>query len=527
MRIYKTIVNHNNFLRVYVIMKKLLFVKNVLILTLTAILLRGMGIVFRIYISNKIGAEGMGLHQLIFSVYTLASALASSGISIVATRLISEKGHGKNSARKIMHRAFVLGGFFGFLACALLFFGADTIANCWLCDARAALSLKILSLGLPFMSLSSCLKGYFLARRKAGVTSGSQIFEQLLRTGIVALLFCAIDTSDLTFACAAVVCGNAVSEAGALAYIYIGYRRDIRKLPVRDRAPSRILRSLIGILLPVAFSSYLNTGLHTIENVTVPDALARCTLSRELALSQFGMLKGMALPLLFFPASFFGALSTLLIPEISDSRERGSMSSLRNAVSYTMLLTSVSSILIGGIFAVCGDTIARLVYNSPDVGIYLKVLGSIVPFMYAESITTGILNGLDCQQAILRYNIYNSVIRIVLITLVVPHFGMTAFLAIMIVSNIFTSCLSLKQLFASTGIRPNISNWVIKPFCALICGILLTRIIEHTFASPSGDAPLLAFELAVICTVYVAVIFITKAISKNDILRLFGRKKSL
>lgn len=508
-------------------MKKLLFVKNVLILTLTAILLRGMGIVLRIYISNKIGAEGMGLHQLIFSVYTLASALASSGISIATTRLISEKGHGKGSVRKIMHRALFLGGFFGFSACLLLFFGADTIARLWLCDMRVSLSLKILSFGLPFMSLSSCLKGYFLARRKAGVTSGSQIFEQLLRIGIVVLLFAVIDTSNLAAACAAVVCGNAVSEAGALAYIYIGYRRDLNGLSPRGTPPSRIMHSLIGILLPVAFSSYLNTGLHTIENVTVPDALARCTLSRELALSQFGMLKGMALPLLFFPASFLGALSTLLIPEISDSRERGNISSLRSAISYTMLFTSVSSILIGGIFTVCGDTIAGIVYNSSDVGIYLRLLGPIVPFMYAESITTGILNGLDCQQAILRYNIYNSVIRIILITLVVPRFGMASFLAIMTASNIFTSCLSLRQLFAATGIRPSFSKWVIKPSLALISGILLARIAEYLLPAPSGGVPLLTLELTVICVTYTAVIFATRAVEKNDILRLFGRKKSL
>ena len=97
-------------------MKKRLFIKNAVILTTTAIILRTIGIFFRIYISNAIGSEGMGLHQLIFSIYTFTSAIASSGISIAVTRLVSEKIDvgGKKAVNKILSRALCISLFLGF-----------------------------------------------------------------------------------------------------------------------------------------------------------------------------------------------------------------------------------------------------------------------------------------------------------------------------------------------------------------------------------------------------------------------------
>lgn len=170
----------------------------------------------------------MGLHQLIFSVYTFTSALASSGIGIATTRLVSEHigFGGKSAVKKILSRALGISLTLGVFSCALMYFCADAAALYWLKDNRAALSLKILSFGLPFMAVSSCLKGYFMARRKASTPSNSQLFEQLIRIGVVVFCLSRVDAGDLSQACAAVVIGNALSEIGACLYIYIGYLRD-------------------------------------------------------------------------------------------------------------------------------------------------------------------------------------------------------------------------------------------------------------------------------------------------------------
>lgn len=138
-------------------------------MTITALILRTIGIFFRIYMSNKIGAEGMGLYQLIFSIYVLAATFASSGICTAVTRMVTDElaTGTKKSVLRILRRAVVLSALIGLLSAALVFFGADFIGNVWLKDARAIPALKILTPSLPFMGITSCLRGYFIARRNA------------------------------------------------------------------------------------------------------------------------------------------------------------------------------------------------------------------------------------------------------------------------------------------------------------------------------------------------------------------------
>ena len=171
-------------------MRKFTFIKNAAILTATALILRTLGIFFRIYMSNTIGAEGMGLYQLIFSVYVLAAAFASGGISTAVTRLCTDElaCGSKKSTIKILRKALILTAVVSILSMLLVFFFADTISSLFLQDMRAAPALRILCPSLPFMGISSCLRGYFIARRKTGNPSAAQIFEQLVRIGTVMLL---------------------------------------------------------------------------------------------------------------------------------------------------------------------------------------------------------------------------------------------------------------------------------------------------------------------------------------------------
>lgn len=501
-------------------MKKKNFLKNAAILTATAIILRTVGIFFRIYISNAIGAEGMGLHQLILSIYMFASAVASSGINVAVTRLVSEKvgTGGLCTVKKILFHSLSASIILGLAAFAIMFFGADFISEKWLHDARASLSMKVISFGLPFMAVSSCLKGYFTARRKASTPSNSQLFEQLIRILTVVMLLRFINTKNLTLACAAVVMGNTLSEIGACAYIYIGYRRDKRTIREGGIMHGGIVRSLCAIFIPVALSSYLNTLLHTIENVMVPDALTRYTVSRELSLSQFGMLKGMALPLLFFPSSFLGAVSTLLIPEVSQYGAEGKNASIKSTINYTLLVTIITSLPVSAIFCVYAYEIGELVYKSSEVGMYILALAPVLPFMYIESVIAGILNALNRQSAMLRFNIYNSALRIALILTLVPVFGIYAFLAIMIVSNLFTSCLNLHLLLKTADLHFDFTKLVVKPFFAAGTALVCTLALKQPIDALCGCRFVCIMSgMLVLCIIYTFLILISKCVTAEEL----------
>ncbi len=462
-------------------MKITVFLKNTVVLIVTSLVLRSVGIIFKIHLANKIGSEGMGLYQLIFSVYILAAAFATSGISTAVTRLVSETNE-KNKISKIIKKAFVLTLVLSVISLVVLNFSAKFIAVRFIGDVRSALSLKILSFSLPFMGLSSCIRGYFLARQKTLEPSLIQLFEQAVRITVIFILLDKFLTAGLTYAVSAVMIGDVVAEAVSFLVSYIVYKKDNKHKKTKIDETG-IIKKIITIALPITGSSYLSSFLHTAENILVPLRLSLFYGTKQRGLELFGAIRSMALPLIFFPASFLTSFSTMLIPEISCANAFNNTLKIKNTVKKSVGITLILSVFTAVCFWFFSYDIAALFYNDTDVGFAIKILSPIIPFMYLESVSAGILKGLDRQADMFWFNLCDSAVRITSIFILLPLSGIKGYLAVMIVSNCLTSSLSLRCLIKSSGITLEVFNWILKPlFIGVLGGItsvFLCRCIEN------------------------------------------------
>ncbi|MBQ3141128.1 MAG: oligosaccharide flippase family protein, partial [Clostridia bacterium] len=179
------------------------FLLNGTILSASSVLMRSIGVFFSVFISNRIGADGVGLYTLIMSVYSFAVTLATSGVNTASTRLVAEelaKGPAGNS-RKAMRACLLYALGFGTLTLALLFFGAELIGTRLLDDVRTVRSLQALSLSMPAIAVSSALSGYFLAVRRVLKSASSQLLEQLLKIGLSIGLLSAWGHRGIEHAC--------------------------------------------------------------------------------------------------------------------------------------------------------------------------------------------------------------------------------------------------------------------------------------------------------------------------------------
>lgn len=499
-------------------MKKGTFVRNAAILTVTTLLLRGIGMFFRVFISNSIGAEGMGLYQLITSVYFLMITVATSGFTAAVTRMTVEEMNAgtKRSVAALVRKITAVSIIVGTAAGALLFFMSDTISLRFIEDARAALSLKILAPSLPFMSAAACMKGYFTARRRISVSSSSQIFEQIIRVGVVAVLLVKFAKYGTAAACAAVMIGDTASECLSCLYLWIGCILDKRRLEVNPHGSGRkkVLKEFFGISLPISAGAVLNSSLRTVENIIVPSNLTRHNGSREQSLTEFGAIKGMALPLIFFPSSLLSAFSTLLMPEITEASALGRHDLTERIINRSMHLCLVLSILISGVFTAFSDELGRMIYGSAEVGFYIKVLAPLIPFMYIESIVDGILKGLGQQVSSLRYNILDSALRIALIIMLLPFFGIKGFLFVMVISNILTSVLNVARMIKVTGVRLEWSRIFIKPCIGAVLSCLLGTAVSGVIGAQTRQGALLAVCAggAVVTAGYIAFLYIFRCL---------------
>lgn len=499
-------------------MKKFLFLKNAVILTITAFILRGLGMLLRIYLSNKIGAEGMGLYQVILSVYMMTATFATAGVSTGVIQVVSDEiaiGT-KESTIKAFRKTLVLCLFWGLFLSIVFYFSMNFIGKYWINDVRTIPALTISIFALPFMAITSCIKGYFIAYRRVSVPSEAQILEQIVRIIIIFLLLDHFIPYGTDAACLAVIIGDVISEMSSCFYSFIAYQKERKRhknLYLAKVKSTHITKKMIDSAAPVALNKYLNTGLRTYENMLVPDSLRKFTGSRETSLEQFGMLKGMAMPVLFFPSSLLTAFSTLLIPEMAEAKAIGNTEKMKKMADKTFHIAITLSILIGGIFFTFAYELAELIYHELEIGAILKMLAPIVPFMYLETVVMGILQGLNEQISSLKYNILDSCIRLPLIFIFVPNHGLTMFIWIMILSNITTSSLNIYRTLKATHTKIDITNWIIKPLIAISLAILTTILITKNFMLT--PIYLTVIGTAGICILYFAILLLLNNIPQK------------
>lgn len=308
-----------------------------------------------------------------------------------------------------------------FFAMIIFYFSAESISLLWLKDERCISAIKILVLVLPFISVSSCIKGYFIAKRRVIANSVSQLLEQVIRISLIFLFLELFMNQNLEKVCMYVILSDIISEALACIFLYYKYKKETRKVSIKGYDGFK-LKEFFQISLPITINKNMTSILRTIENILIPNRLALFTLSREVALEQFGYLKGMALPLAFFPASFLTAISTLLVPETSEAKALHNKNKISKMVSRTFSFTLASAILIGGIFFLYSKEIGNIFYSNEEVSFYIKWLAPLIPFMYLESAIVGIMQGLNEQKKALKYSIIDSLLRISLIYLILPKF---------------------------------------------------------------------------------------------------------
>ena len=507
--------------------KKTVFIKNALILTASSLILRFVGIIFKVWLAQKIGSEGIGLYQLIFSVYVLAATFATSGICTAVTRLVAEElvlGT-KKGTLKILRRSIELTLIIAAVSVAVVFFGAEFIADRFLGDMRAVPALKILPLSLPFMGISSCLRGYFIARRRATPNAVSQLFEQAVRILIVVALVKEFAHRGLAACCAAVLFGDAAAETCScllLGLVWLCDRKKLNTLSGRERPNYGIVRRILHISLPITSGRYLNTALRTAENILVPKNLAKYPYSGELALSQFGMIKGMALPILFFPSTLLNSISTLLIPEMSEAAAKGRNGLVRSATRNILKLTAVMSFIFAAIFFVGGREIGLLIYKSDEVGSLLRALSPIVPLMYLDSVSDGILKGLDQQAFSFRTAITDSTLRIILILIILPVSGLRGFIWIMFFSNLLSCALNVGRLIKVSKARLKPINEVLLPLGAAFAITLLSNMLIRLIPNINNLA-----YLILICIIslplYLLFIFLFGTVTADDVKDILKR----
>lgn len=468
-----------------------LFIKNVFLLTLTALLMRTIGVWFNLYVTEKLGSDGMGLYSLIMSVFGLAVTVATSAVTLAATRLVSEamgETEGRESPKVLtaMKVCIRYSLFFGCLAGILLLLLAKPIGGSLLSDLRTVPSLRLLALSLPFLAVTSALSGYFTAVRRVSKNALTQIFEQGLRIGGTILLLTAFSASrSLERDCLCVIAGALLGNFFSFLYCLVLYIVDLRRHHKGERSSEELTapmqKKLLSIALPVAFSSYLRSGLVTLEHLLIPWGLKKQGASQTKALSTYGLMQGMALPVVMFPYAFLSPFCSMLVPEIAERRAAGDERGVERITERVLRFVLAFGIGTAGLLLCLSTELGLVACGSREAATYIRLLAPLVPIMYLDTAVDSILKGLNEQLWCMRVNIIDSALSVLIVLFLLPRIGIYGYIAEIFACELINASLSIMRLMQIVRLPVGLPKMILSPLLAIFAATALSKLIfAHT-----------------------------------------------
>lgn len=472
--------------------RKRAFLSGTLLLTAAGFSCRILGFFYRIFLSRTIGAEGLGIYNMIHPVYGICFALCAGSVQTALSQYIaSNEKEGRNVFRTGLLLSLSLSFFFTFLICR----HADWIASSILMEASCAPYLPLMAMSVPFACAHACINGYYYGMQKAKVPAFSQIAEQVLRMIFVFALASFWTSRQIPLTVHLAVLGHVAGEIASAVFTLLCLwlcppaRSEYSDYPAPDSSRTCIL-PLVSLALPLMGNRLVLNLLASAEAVWIPACLKQSGLSASEAFSVYGVLTGMALPFILFPSAITNSMAVLLLPSVARAQAEGRNDLIDTTVSMSLRYSMYMGIFCIGIFVLFGNALGTSVFHSQDAGTCIQILAWLCPFLYLATTIGSILNGLGKTHTTFLQSTLVLSLRLVFVLVGIPRFGIYAYLCGMLACELLLALLHLHALHRLAPFHWNTASMIVKPAFLLV---LCTGI--HFFAAARLSSFLQQFPL--------------------------------
>lgn len=527
--------------------KKESFMKGVLVLMIAQILIKALGLIYKLYLTNRegFGDKGNAIYSSGFQIYALFLTISSVGIPGALAKLVSEKvaiGDTKG-AHRIFKIAFVTFGLIGFCSSAILFLGAKYISNTLLQIPEAELTLVALSPSIFFVSTSCVIKGYFMGRENLKVTANSHTLEQFFKTvlSVIIVEFIAMTTGvDTSVMAAGANLATTLSTILCFVYLYKYYSKMRKEIAWelkrgKEYKKTRIIKTIKQILfvsIPMSMTAILGTINKNIDSMTVVRGLKRF-LSEEQAKIQYGILSGKVDTLVTLPMSLNMAFATALVPSISSSKAIGDMETARKRISFSMLITILIGMPCMIMMILFAKQILELLFPNATSGAFIYQISCLsIIFIVLEQTISGALHGLGKMVTPAIALGIGVIVKFILNLYLIPInpsefiIGGTAGAAFStVVCHAIALFIEFKILNKNINLKLNKTKFVLKPFIASLVMAVSSYVMYILIINKIQNKLATLFSIGLGMLIYVIFVILLKIFSKEEIFMIpFGKK---
>lgn len=475
-----------------------------LFLTVIGAVSQLLGFGYRVLLSRMVGAEVMGLYQLIMPVYSVLLSIVAVGMTAAISNLTAQYlawGNGRGMAQ-------TMGTCLRFLFLLLLPVSAvvlvwsDPISVHLLGDARTQLGLVLLLPCVALTGVENFHKHCFYGAGRVHTPAIVDLLEQGVRTAAVLGLLCLFPGQYPERMVGLIVAGMIVCEVFSSGTLWVLTRRWWKRQGISgkgEQGPVR-RRRVWAIAAPVGATALLGNLMSAANAALIPQKLVEGGMERSAAISQFGVVCGMTLPMLALPTVFLGALNLVLTPKLARSAALGREACVRRQIGWAVSVVSVLTLPAMAFMVVLGQDLGRVIFKQDSAGQYLLPLAVGMGLSCYESVLTCAMNGIGKQGETAMISIFANGVQlaVTLFTVGLPGVGMAGYAAGMVLSGLVGLGLLLWRLKAHTGMALRVFSWITAPglsaaLAALTSNLLFLRVKTAGFPVLPAAGGVLAF----------------------------------
>ena len=484
---------------------------------MVGLLAKVVGALYRIPLTNIIGAEGVGLYQLIFSIYALGIALTSAFSATLISRQVSAclavgdecgaKGYFVTATAESVLSALVI-------AAAMFFFGSRIAAAQG--TAEGALGYRVIAPAVAFVALLSAIKGWFNGNMDLRPTAWSMLIEQAVKLGAGLLLATLLRDRGVGVACAAALAGVTLAELTATVTLSILYMKRRADTPLARVSFRRVLADglplrLNGLILPAAAF---------IDGLLIVRLLSLYGMSQGEGVAAYGIYAGAINSVVNFPVVVVISLAIAVIPLISRSKATRDIGTLKGKSTLTVKLAIVVSLPAALALILLAPQVVDVLYpvfSAEERAVAARLLavgaGSVL-FLSLTQIYSSLLQAIDRAADAASALALSMLVRVILTILFVPRIGILGIAVATLVSYALATALDLVKWLAYTGKAEN----AFKTLATVTAsgGIMVTAILAPVLLIGSPILSLVV-SAAVGSAVYLVAVLKLKVFSIGEL----------
>lgn len=482
--------------------KKYALLAGTLLLTSTGLLTRVLGFFYRIFLSRTIGAEGLGLYNMVHPVFGICFGLCAGSIQTAISQCVAAN---VKKGRSIFRTGLAISVSISFVLAFIIYRFQDFLAANILMEPRCAPLLTYIAVSVPCAAIHACINGYYYGMQKTRVPAFAQVIEQTIRIGAVFLIADIMLEAGITITVQLAVMGHLIGEIASSLYAVAAYQffppknASSEKASFREAAPL-----LMAMALPLMGNRLILNVLASAEAIWIPGSLTKSGLTNSEAYSVYGVLTGMALPFILFPSTIFNSLAVLLLPTVAEAQSDGNEARISNTISMSLRYCLYVGILFIGVFILFGNDLGVSVFKDENAGTYIRILAWLCPFLYLATTMGSILNGMGKTSTTFVQNVVALLVRLSFVLFGIPRFGILAYLIGMLVSELLLALMHILALKRKVTFSWSAWEMIVKPamLMAMAVGIYFALTAS---TDPFERLPLFwrtGFHIAMLCLCY-------------------------